>query len=260
MLCALAFCAFAAQSASAKGTTAFTCSESATTKDFADEHCDREVGPPEGKWGHVEIAENTETEVEFTNAKTKNETLEATPAILKGEVALAKSEITCKKVTGTGTLKNIKDAGGVMQNEGKLIKVEYSECTVQKPAKCKVKEPIVVNATSITKETLGASGTEMGTELKPAAGAFAEITFENLGAEVCSLKGTTAKVEGTAVGTGSRGSAETVSSSGGTLLFTNSMTKETLKFGGNPAEFQNTITTTMKEVGGKPITYTTTTP
>ena len=101
----------------------------------------------------------------------------------------------------------------------------------------------------------------MGVEVKPPGGKpFTEITFE--GAE-CVLKGKKFPVEGTAIGTGSRGGTETVSSSGATLLFTNSMTKEALKLAGNVAEFSSTITVKMKEKAGEetnPIVLTTTEP
>jgi len=256
LLCALLFSAFAAQSASAvKGTTAFTCDSGAATKDFADEHCDREVGPPEAAFGHTEIKEGTKTEIEATNNKTKNETKESTPAILKGTAGGAATEITCTVVSATATTTN-EEVAKVMQNSGEKLNAKFEKCTVQKPAKCTVKEPIEVkNGTTITLNNQGTSKTEMGLEFKPEAGKpFTSITYE--GAE-CGLKGNTLNVEGTAVGTGSRGSTETVSSSGATLLFTNSMTKETLTFGGKAAEFSSSNTIIMKEASGKPITLTT---
>jgi hypothetical protein len=255
LLCALLFSAFAAQIASAvKGTTAFTCDSGAATKDFADEHCDRHVGPPEGAFGHTEIKEGTKTEVETTNGKTKNETKESAPVVLKGTAGGAATEIVCTTVKGTGILTNV--GGGVMQVEGEKLEAKYSSCTVQKPAKCVVKEPIELkNLTAISRISLGASKNEMGGEYKPEAGKpFTEISYE--GAE-CGLKGTKLAIEGTAIATGSAGSTETTTYSGGTSLFTNSMTKETLTFGGKAAEFSSTGTAVMKEAGGKPITLTT---
>jgi hypothetical protein len=252
LLCALLFSAFAAQSASALlGTTAVTCAEKGT-EDFADPHCDRHVGPPEGKFGHIAI--EGETPIEATNNKTKNETKESTPAILKGTAGGAATEITCTVVTGTATATN-KEVEKVMVNEGTKVTVEYSKCTVQKPLKCTVKEPIKVEkATSKTVNNQGTSKTEMGLEFKPEAGKpFTTITYE--GAE-CGLKGSTLEVLGTAVATGSAGSTETTKYSGATLLFTATMTNATLTFGGKPAEFSNANTIQMSG-GGNPIALTT---
>jgi hypothetical protein len=252
LLCALLFSAFAAQSASAvKGTTLNTCSPDAVKKDFADEHCDREVGPPEGKFGHVKIEEPTEIEGRFI--ATKNETKESTPAILKGTAGGAATEITCTEMTSSETATN-EEVEKVMRVSGVKVTVEYSKCTVQKPLKCTVKEPIKVEkASSVTVNNQGTSKTEMGVEFKPEAGKpFTTITYE--GAE-CGLKGSTLEVQGTVVATGSRGSTETVSSSGATALITLSMSKETLTFGGKPAELS--ITATPKMVEGKPLSLTT---
>ena len=72
LLCALAFCAFAAQSASAAkavNTTAFTCVEGAT-KDFSDAHCDTKVTAGTGQYGHVVIPQGTTTEVVGENTTT----------------------------------------------------------------------------------------------------------------------------------------------------------------------------------------------
>jgi triacylglycerol lipase len=252
LLCALLFCAFAAAGASANGTTAFTCSSGAGVKDFTDAHCD--TGTTEGAFGHIEIEAGQETEVETTNAKTKSETKESTPAILKGTIAGVATEISCTTVSGSAKDTN-KEISSVMQNEGTGVAIKVSGCTVVKPTKgCKVKEPIELTGTSITVENLGGKG-EMGIEFKPKEGKkLSEVTFE--GAE-CVVKGQVVALEGTMVATGGRGSSEAVTSTGATLLFTAAMTKETLKFAGNAAELSSTITVSMKEAEGKPITFTT---
>lgn len=253
LLAALVFCAAAAPGASAKGTTAFTCVSGGGAKDFSDAHCDTPSGS--GGFGHVSISEGVETNLTVTNEKTANSTTQSTPAILKGEVALIKTEITCTTV-GNGTLPPTlwnKEILGTMQTESKRVELLYSGCTINKPAKCVLAKPTIeLKATAITRENLFPFN-EMGVEFKPAFGSFASITFS--GAE-CPLKGFTFSVNGTAIGTGGRGSAEGVTSSGSTLVFTNAMTKETLTLGGKPAEFSNTVTVKME--GGNPITLTTT--
>jgi hypothetical protein len=247
LLSALLFCAFAAQSASAaaaKNTTAVTCLEGGA-KDFSDAHCDNAVAPGTGKFGHVAIGLETK-KITVTNAKTANNTTEAAPTILKGTVFGVKTEITCKTVSGEGSLTNSEPAAKTHH-----IIIIIKNCTVNKPALgCKVKEPIEVNATAAGVEELGAGKNEMGLEFKPASGeVFNEITIEG-----CFIAGTF-KTTGTAIGTGTP--APTAKHSGTTNVFTNAMTKETLKLGGNPAEVSSS--TTVNVTGGNPVALTTTT-
>jgi hypothetical protein len=242
LLCALFFCAFAAQSASAAGTTAFTCAPNGGAKDFSDAHCDNPVTPGTGSFGHVAIT--TETLVQLTNDKTAENTTNHTPFALTGELALAPAKITCTHANGEAKLIN-EEVGGVMQTKGQEGGfVNFTTCTVHEPLNCTVKEPIVAKGSSITKTNLGASGNEMGLEFKPPAGStvFTEITFEGAS---CGLKGKTFKVEGTAIATGRRGSTNAVTSSGATYEFTNAMTKSTLKLGGKPAEVSGILTIAM---------------
>jgi hypothetical protein len=267
LLCALFFCAFAAQGASAAGTTAFTCVPNGGNKDFSDAHCDTEVPAGTGSFGHVLIPAGL-TYVHLNNAKTKNATTEAEPFVLKGKAFLVKNQITCTTANGEAKLKNEEVAGEmVVKGEEKqagepesMGTVSYTGCTVQEPANCTVKEPIVAGGSSITRTNLGAGKNEMGVEFKPRAGkAFTEITFEGAS---CGIKGLTAKVEGTAIATGGRGSTNAVTSSGATLVFTEAMTKETLKFGGEPASVSGKLTVSManESTGAteNPITLTTT--
>jgi hypothetical protein len=252
LLCALLVCAFAAQSAFATAginTTAVTCTEGATVKDFSDAHCDNKV--EKGTFGHTAIANGVKTEISVTNAKTKNNTTESTPAIQKGTIFGVKSEITCTVVGGTGTLENTEPASKQHKVTG-TVNAEFTKCTVNKPALgCKVKEPIKVTSNVEGVEGLGAGKNEMGLEFKPSAGeTFAEITLEG-----CILSGTF-KVTGTAIGTGTP--APTEKHSGTTNVFTNAMTKETLKLAGNPAEISSTTTVTRKS-DGAPVALTTAT-
>jgi hypothetical protein len=245
LLCALMFSAIAVQSASAAkaiNTTAFTCVAKAGGG-FADAHCDSGVG---GNFGHEPIAVGTTTETEATNEAGKN-------AVLKGELGGVKMEITCETVKDEkGTVTNTEPAAKSHQVSGSAT-VNFTKCTVNKPNKCTVKEPISTNVNFEGVEGLGAGKNEMGLEFKPQAGEiFTTITLE--GAE-CALKGKPLEVKGTAVATGAP--APTEKHAGCTLNFTNAMTKETLSIGGKAAEFSSI--TTVKRKGGNPIALTTVT-
>jgi hypothetical protein len=252
LLSALLLCAFAAQSASAavaKNTTAVTCVEGGGELDFTDAHCDNQVKPKEGKFGHVAIAPGTKTTLSVTNAKTANNTTESTPTILKGSIFGVKSEIVCKTVSGEGSLTN--EESGKEHKVSGSVTASFTNCTVNKPAGCKVKEPITTTSNTVSVEGLGAGANEMGQEFKPTEGeVFSEVTLEG-----CLLAGKY-KTTGTAIGTGS--GSPSAKFSGATNVFTNAMTKETLKLAGNPAEISSTTTVTMSG-GGNPVSLTTTT-
>jgi hypothetical protein len=257
LLCALFFCAFAAQSASAaegKNTTAFTCVEGGGEKDFSDAHCDKKVTPGTGKFGHVAIKVGEATKIVVTNAGTKNETKEAAPVVQKGTIAGIKSEIECKTLSGEGTLTNEEPSEKVHRVRGSIT-ANFSSCTVKKPALgCKVKEPITVSSSIEGVEGLGAGKNEMGLEFKPTGEHFASLVIEG-----CIIKGTF-NVDGTAIATGTP--APTEKFTGATSIFTNAMTKETLKLAGNPAEVESSSTVRMAPVEGKeqnPIALTTVT-
>jgi hypothetical protein len=262
LLSALVFCVVAASSASAAGTTAFTCVLTGGNLDFSDAHCDNKVANGTGKYGHVGVDEKLGTSVITTNEKTKEETASPTPIFLLGIVDSFGVTIECTKLSGSAVYTNITDGSKVMQNEGTKINIKISGCTTKKPEKnCVVKEPIEVNATSMTVENLGSKKDEMGIEFKPSGEHFAVLEFEK-GAE-CKVSGDNAFLDGTAIATGKRGSASTVTSTGVTMIFTAAMTKDTLKLGGSAAELDSTITMRREAVGGveqNPLTLTTTTP
>jgi hypothetical protein len=246
LLCALVFSAIAVSSASALGTTAFTCEPVKLGAQFSDEHCNIEKAGGEG-FKHTEIAAGVKTEIVGSNEKTASETKAATPVILHATLSTIPVTITCQKVTGTGTLTN--NAGPPMTASGPGT-ATYTECkTVIEGTKtnCKVKEPIVANANATTV----VEGTEMYGKLtgSGAGEEFVAISFENNGAEVCP-KGITAlnpyKVTGTAIAT----------ANGATSEFKEKEPHSTLKLGGNSAEITAVTTWRMKE--GNPITVTTT--
>jgi hypothetical protein len=242
LLCALFLCAVTAQSASA-GQTAWTCVKGQGKLDFEDVHCDKTAPTPgTGTWGHVEITENMKTEVTANNEKTATETTAFTPTVLKGTIGAIKAELSCSTIHATGTFTNVTE-GGVMKNVGEKIVIKNSGCTVLQPAKCTVKE-FSLKGTSTTVEGLGAGKNEMGLELKPEAGKpFTEFFFS--GSE-CAIKGEGKSVPLTGTLIATPGPGATAKESGGTLVFTNAMTKETLKIGGTPVEMSSILTLKMK--------------
>jgi len=260
LLCALVFCAFAAQSASAvpaKNTTAFTCVENGGVKDFEDPHCDKKGEVGGGKFGHVPIPLNQTTEITVTNAKTKNMTKESSPTVFKFQFAGQVVEISCKTVHGVGTLHNVEPVAKEHKVTGTLT-IKVNGCEVKKPEKCFVKEPIEYKTEFEGVEGLGPEANTHGIEFRPHMGspfALIEITF--IGGE-CVLNGKVAPIVGTEIATGTPGPTE--KHSGATLKFTKEMTKETLTVDKLPAEHSGGLTLRMAPIGGQeqsPISFTT---
>lgn len=258
LLSMLVFSAFAAQSASAAvsdNTTMYTCVQTGEG-DFEDAHCDN-AGPNAGEeeYEHIDIPAGETTEIEATNEKVTNSTKDSEPAVLKGTVGLTKTEVTCtvvKNKTSESLSHNIDDNNGEKHTLTGVAVVEYTKCTVNKPAKCTVKEPIVVKAEVKGVDKLGAGENEMGLQFKgQGAEPFTSITFE--GAE-CALKGKTINVTGSAVGTG--GVAQGKDHTGATLAFSPANGMQELLFGAAVAEFTSIVTVTMAK-GGAPISTTT---
>jgi hypothetical protein len=249
LLCALAFCAFAASSAQAvKGTTVFGCQKVESGAQFSDAHCDT---AKEGGAGfkHKEITPGTLTEVESNNEKTKNATTEHTTAVLEGEAFGIKTKIECTKSSTTGSLTN--NAGPPMNASGTAT-VKYTECK-EVLQKCKVAEPIEVKEakakTLVIKE---AAPEEMGVEFQPkeAGKPFVVVTFSECANFLVNGKH---EITGSAIGT----PGGTANGKGATLVFTKAMTEKTLKFAGNPAPFESSETVKMKG-STEAVTLTTT--
>lgn len=269
LLCALLFCAFAAQTASATkatNTTAFTCVPEPNKKgDFTDEHCDTASPEKIGEFTHAAIENGKTTEVELTNEKVTESTKKSEPAVLKGTVSLVKTEIECATAKGKGTFTNQEPEAKVHTGSGSGS-TEMSSCAVLKPAKCTVKEPIAVNVTGIPVEGLeGPKGEKnaMGGEV---IGAAAEETFTEIGFQgvECSLKNLNFKVKGSAIATSgpTTESTQTGKSTGATAVYTPKFSMQKLKFGLNVAEFSLITTVRRAPVEGKqqnPISGTTTT-
>jgi hypothetical protein len=282
LLCALMFCAFAAQSASAqvgtpsKNTTAVTCVSGGGNLDFSDAHCDNKVTAGTGQYGHVAISNGTKTEIEVTNKETANSTIDHTPAFLNTISGGVAAEIECTTVTSANSYIENSESGSEHKVKG-TVEVKFSNCKGIKPAACKeIKEPIVTIAEFRGVEGLKAEGglTEtMGVEFFEEPGKnFTEITF---GKEAtCAFKEKTFPVTGTAIATGTPAPTKANKHSGATSVYVPNKTTtagiddkpaeemETLKFGGNRAHFKGTFTTRMVEKAGvkqNPIALTTTT-
>ncbi|HEX5610845.1 MAG TPA: hypothetical protein VFX45_12230 [Solirubrobacterales bacterium] len=129
MLCALLISAFAAQSASAAGTTAYTC-RNVPASGFSDSHC-KVVSVPNGPFSHVSIPLNTTTEFTDSNNTTggaKENTL------LKATIAGSAFTLTAKTTTGSGWVTNATEGEEMfVHGEGTTT---YSEVTAS--GGCKV--------------------------------------------------------------------------------------------------------------------------
>jgi hypothetical protein len=270
ILNAVLFGALGAQTASAitgDNTTAFTCASNGGAKDFSKAHCDPgdTVTPGTGSFGHVTISGKT-SEIDATNSAVTNSTKDSEPAVLKGIVALVKTEITCSTVKADAKnsfIENIELAGKGHVVKG-TVRSEFTKCTVNAPSKCTIKEPIVSEAKIEGVEALippnpTLEGEAMGVEFKGEGGpgtTFADLVYE--GAE-CALKGKKFEVTGNAIATAgpSTESRQDNRESGATLVFTPKFNMQELKIGSNLAEFTSIVTPKM--AGGNPISLTTTT-
>jgi uncharacterized Zn-binding protein involved in type VI secretion len=248
LLSALVLCAFAAPSAMAvKGTTAFTCAQSAPTIEFEDEHCTKKGQFGSDKWGH-------ETFVGSTQASVTNNITGGQHSFLrfKFELAGVKAELEATKfLSGTGTTVLNKENGAKQMEATGGNDGEFTEITVIKPAKCTLKSVNLEKGTGQTKVVQNAAKEEeMWIEFTTSGGVFVKFAME--GPE-CALKEKTIEVKGTA-------KANVLTSQtqldGPTLQFTIAQTEKTLQVGGKPATFEGTFTVRNK-ASNNPIVLTT---
>jgi hypothetical protein len=254
LLCALLLCAFGASSASAatSGTTAFTCVENVNHEgDFEDAHCKNTVPKGTGAFTHKAISVNPTGFTASSEGPTIGTTEEA-HATLKGVLGGIKTEITCTKMHGHGTLENKLE--GEKHSVTGSGTVHFTECKMPVPKteggleRCKVKEETIkFEMQGTTKE----KGAEMGVLYSPKEGkTFVTIGFENGPGGGCPVAGKEVPVTGSAEGT----LGGTPEGHGATNIFTNAMTKgkecekETqtgICLGGQSAEISGTTTTKM---------------
>jgi hypothetical protein len=261
LLCALLFSAIAVQSASATaGTkiTAFACVSSGgeTNRDFSDAHCDSWATPGTGTWEHKVLGQKTPTEVEASNVTTGG--TKAT-AVMEASPAKVETKIECTTLSGTGAFENSEPSSKVHKITGTGA-LEYTGCTVVKPAKCTTKAINIKIGSTETQEGLtGPKGeaAAMGLELKAEAGKpFTTVTLE--GAE-CALKGNPFPVEGSVLVTNGPGESESQNNkwSGATGVVTPAMSS--LVAGGRLATLSGIVTFKMKGGDSSAITDTTVT-
>jgi hypothetical protein len=218
VLCALVFCAFSA-SASAAGTTAFTCIEGGGQLDFSDADCATFVGASNGEYGHVALTPKTSTKVELNNVVGVTSKLMGT----FGGITMTFTATGFK--SKNTTCENTEQESRMVQKctgEGEFTGVTLSEGA---PG-CEVED-----------STIKLLSTEFGTKemevnFKPTSTSFAEFTFEK-----CTTPGLnlTYKVIGTFNGI----------PNGAVLNFTEASTSG-LKLFGQSAFLVTTLTEKMK--------------
>lgn len=254
LLSMCACCALAAPSASANGTTAFTCVQGGGALDFSDAHCDNEVTPGTGSFGHVSAGTEPLT-ILVTNAGTKNMTTESTPWVFSATLGGNSVEVSCTTASGSSVNTNV-EVGGVMQNTGKELTLKLTGCTVLKPANCTIAKGEINYGSGITTLTVeNIKGSEMGLKFSP-EGTKALLEFELEGTE-CPLKGKKISAVGTTSATGTRPSTELTTSRGATMIVTKEMTAETLHVAGASATISAAFTVKTTTA---PVTLTTTNP
>ncbi|HEX5608672.1 MAG TPA: hypothetical protein VFX45_01110 [Solirubrobacterales bacterium] len=246
MLCALLVSAFAAQSASAVGTTAYTCATTgtATGTKFSDAHC--KTSNAAGEFRHVAIANGTSTELTGSNETTggaKSNTL------LKATIAGSAFTLTSTTTSGSGTMTN-SESGGEMIASGTGT-ITYTGVTASGGCKVFTDDPVTGTKGEegvIHTETLKASTAGQGDALKfePNTGTvFARFILEG-----CTNTG----INGTYTVTGS---VKTTSIEGATSNFTHAGTTEqnTLKLNGTiKAGIEGVLTLKSRANSGQSFT------
>jgi hypothetical protein len=263
LLAVFAFCAFAAQGASAAwqnatNLTAYECVSLGGVKDFSDAHCDHKVAEGTGTFGHVAIANGVSTNIESSNKETKNNTTEREHAVLKGELAGVPVEITCAKAepdaNATSFIKNT-GTGTTHQVEGTSA-VNFTECVLSGITGCSVAEPITVESKFHGVEEPTNNPRTMALEFE--ADTSADLLAVEFQGANCPWAGATFEVAGIFRGTASGTPTNHERYSGATIKFEGGNGMEALELGGNPATFEAILTT--KKAGGSAISLTTPTP
>lgn len=195
LLCALAFTAAAAQSASALGRKGYTCQlvtpGAETTVGFKDPHCNMPAGNgttggKEVKYEHVQIKQRTKTS--SSNAETGPGTEGAEPAFFHVTLSGIEAEIEAKTVTEESEGENKEEGGeAFLHSTGTLT---FEGLTVKKPegGLCSIEGGKVT-----TKElTTSTQGLAKGIKFQPAVGStLAEFTIVNASGKTCpeAIKG-----------------------------------------------------------------------
>lgn len=233
LLFIIAFAAFAAPSAMATGTTAYTCKKVEVGAAFLDEHCTKDAEGGKG-FIHEEIEPEETLEVTASNSVTgKLETSKFKSVFAGIKIELSSSAFhTCEG----GTLLTNKEEGGKMFAGG-LFCGKFTKVVVTNPANCSVLGNEVEIAEGSWATGVANEGKEMfvefgGVENKPIA------EFEFTGAK-CALKTMVVKVTGVA---DSNVMKEALPLDGATVKFTTKDTEVALKVGAQKAGFEGVFT------------------
>ena len=258
LLCALAFSAFAAQSAVAvKGTTAFTCEPAKEGAGFSDEHCEKAVGAG-ASFKHSEIKPGVKTQLSVSNNETggKNSTGKIYALFLGEEIRLEAGGFT--SCINKVSLENKENGAKQMEAAGEFCG-EFFNVEAKTPVGCKVKKGVVKVPEKNEIKTVVKKIEEkqqMYTEIaapekKPL------MTFELEGCPVPEMNNVAINITGSA--------AANVTTEekldGPTLEFLTEQTEKTLKVGENVAKFEGSLTTRMLPAVGQesnPVVVTTT--
>lgn len=233
LLCALAFCAFAAPSAVAKGTTAYTCVFESGKGEFEDADCSKNVGPKKGNFQHVAITQGAKAELK--------DSLISKTFVLKGKTVNENVKIECMETQGSGQITN-EVKGEEMVNTGSELIFTFSKCTVVEPAGkgCEVKTG------GFQTKKLKSTTEEMEVKFSAEVGMLlAEFTLQKCGAPLEKLN-KTYKVEGTfnAIPNGS-------------FLNITAKSSEKTEIELVPLTMEAEFTQQKPGAGGNPIAYTT---
>jgi hypothetical protein len=258
MLCALLVSAFAAQSASAVGTTAYTCVKGGTGGTgvkYTTPHC--RPKDESGEYGHTAIANGTTTELTVNGKDEKGNSI---TGFLVSTAFGATIELEGKSVTGTGQMTNSIE-GGEMIASG-VGAITYTNVSVVKPLNCKVKTDGPANEELedgvIHTEALKTTTKEQGDRLKfepvtaPTVARFWLVTDKGPPASPCPLHTNTFTVTGSVTGV----------PNGATTEFTEADTtaQNTLKLNGAKAGLSGSYTIEGRANPGdpyKPLSVTT---
>jgi hypothetical protein len=198
MLCALVVSAFAAQSASADGTTLFTCASKAGGKGFSKAHCKTADAVASGaSFGHVAVKNGTATDLIVTNTGVGTNTNETSIPKLKSTIAGSAIELLATGMSASkGTIEN-KEEGTEMVVHSKNLVLKYTGVT-EKLLGCKVTGKPGGAGVVETKELTATTTKEgMNVLFKPenAEGIFAEFELTE-----CIIGPVTVKVFGDTTG------------------------------------------------------------
>jgi len=178
-LCALLAGLIAAQTASAIGTTAFTCKEKASPggAGFSKAHCKpSDHVTSEATFEHASIANGVETELGISNSSTP---LEPLPEFaMKTSVAGIEVELVSKLVSGSGVGGNVTPAELTHEvvATGTIV---FSSAALTKPAGCILREKEGGSLGQVTTKKLRVHDVEMTLHFEPAAGeVFLEFFLE----------------------------------------------------------------------------------